>query len=149
VFFLGGGPGVAEAAAARLVERFPTLQIAGTAAPDLASMTEERKAKLFEQIRTAAPYILFAALGQPKGELWLAEHCEKLGVPVAVQIGASLDFAAGRVRRSPRWMQRCGLEWVYRLWREPRRLARRYWSNGLFALRMLARDAVTRRARRH
>jgi N-acetylglucosaminyldiphosphoundecaprenol N-acetyl-beta-D-mannosaminyltransferase len=148
VFLLGGGPGVADEAARRLLERFPNLQIAGTAAPDLNSMTEEDARGLFSKIRAARPQLLFAAFGQPKGELWLAEHTEDLRVPVTVQIGASLDFVAGRVPRSPRWMQRMGLEWVYRLWREPRRLLVRYLANGLFALRMLARDALTRRERR-
>jgi N-acetylglucosaminyldiphosphoundecaprenol N-acetyl-beta-D-mannosaminyltransferase len=145
VFLLGGAPGVAEEAGRQLVERFPKLQIAGIAAPNLGRMTEEEKAALFREIRESKPHLLFAAFGQPKGELWLAEHVEALGVPVTVQIGASIDFVAGRVPRSPRWMQRVGLEWVYRLWREPRRLVGRYYSNALFALRMLASDLVTRR----
>jgi N-acetylglucosaminyldiphosphoundecaprenol N-acetyl-beta-D-mannosaminyltransferase len=148
IFLLGGGSGVAEEAAGRLVERYPNLKIAGTAAPNLSSMTEEEQQKLIDEIRASRPHLLFAAFGQPKGELWLAEHGEALGVPVTVQVGASLDFVAGRVPRSPAWMQRVGLEWVYRLWREPRRLVGRYWANGMFALRMLARDAFTRRARR-
>jgi N-acetylglucosaminyldiphosphoundecaprenol N-acetyl-beta-D-mannosaminyltransferase len=148
VFLLGGALGVADEAAARLRERYPALQIAGTAAPDLAAMTDEKQRQLFAGIRATRPQILFAAFGQPKGELWLAEHGAELGVPVTVQIGASLDFLASRVPRSPRWMQRVGLEWVYRLWREPRRLVGRYSSNGLFALRMLARDAISRREQR-
>jgi N-acetylglucosaminyldiphosphoundecaprenol N-acetyl-beta-D-mannosaminyltransferase len=148
VFLLGGAPGVAEEAGRRLLERFPKLQIAGIAAPNLGTMSEEEKAALIREIRESKPHLLFAAFGQPKGELWLAGHAEALGVPVTVQIGASIDFVAGRVRRSPRWMQRVGLEWVYRLWREPRRLVGRYYSNGLFALRMLAHDLVTRREER-
>jgi N-acetylglucosaminyldiphosphoundecaprenol N-acetyl-beta-D-mannosaminyltransferase len=148
VFLLGGAPGVGDEAAKQLVERFPGLKIVGVAAPNLASMTWAERCDLFEQIRTSRPHLLFAAFGQPKGELWLAENAEALGVPVTVQIGASLDFVAGRVPRSPRWMQRLGLEWTYRLWREPRRLLGRYLSNGLFALRMLAKDALTRRERR-
>jgi len=148
IFLLGGGPGVAEEAARRLQERFPDLEIAGTAAPDLNVMSPEDRRQLFSKIRAGRPHILFAAFGQPKGELWLAEYCEELGVPVTVQVGASLDFVAGRVRRSPRWMQRVGLEWVYRLWREPRRLVRRYLANATFAIRMLLRDVVTRRDRR-
>jgi N-acetylglucosaminyldiphosphoundecaprenol N-acetyl-beta-D-mannosaminyltransferase len=149
VFLLGGAPGVAEEAGRRLLERFPKLQIADIAAPNLGTMTDEEVAALFREIRESKPHLLFAAFGQPKGELWLAEHAEELGVPVTVQIGASIDFVAGRVPRSPRWMQRVGLEWVYRLWREPRRLVGRYFANALFALRMLAGDLVTRRELRH
>lgn len=148
VFLLGGAPGIAEEAARTMTERFPQLQIAGTAAPNLATMTEAEQQKLIESIRVTRPDLLFAAFGQPKGELWLARHAEALGIPVTVQIGASLDFLAGRVPRSPRWMQRIGLEWVYRLWREPRRLVGRYAANAWFALRMLARDASVRRDRR-
>jgi N-acetylglucosaminyldiphosphoundecaprenol N-acetyl-beta-D-mannosaminyltransferase len=145
VFLLGGAPGVAAEAGWQLAERYPKLKIVGIAAPELGAMSDEERRKLCETVRAARPDLVFAAFGQPKGELWLAQHSPELGVPVAVQVGATFDFLAGRVRRSPRWMQRVGLEWVYRLWREPRRLAGRYYSNGLFALRMLARDACTRR----
>jgi N-acetylglucosaminyldiphosphoundecaprenol N-acetyl-beta-D-mannosaminyltransferase len=82
---------------------------------------------------------LFVAFGQPKGELWVAEHYRALGAPVTMQVGATLDFLAGRVSRAPRWVQRVGLEWAYRLLREPRRLAGRYLSNGLFVARMVVR----------
>ena len=80
---------------------------------------------------------MFVAFGQPKGELWIAENLERLGVPISVQVGASLDFVAGRVRRSPRWMQRTGLEWTYRLAQEPRRMAKRYFDNAMFLIRAI------------
>src|SRR5262249_7322740 len=81
---LGGARGVAEEAGRRLLERYPKLQIAGIAAPNLGSMTEEGKAALIREIRESKSHLLFAALGQPKGELWLGEHAEALGVPVTV-----------------------------------------------------------------
>jgi N-acetylglucosaminyldiphosphoundecaprenol N-acetyl-beta-D-mannosaminyltransferase len=93
---------------------------------------------LADRIRWARPDLLLVAFGQPKGERWIAKHAVDLGVPVSVQVGASIDFVAGRVRRAPRWMQRTGLEWAYRTWLEPRRLAGRYVRNGLFLLRQLA-----------
>ena len=85
--------------------------------------------------------MLLVALGQPKGELWLAEHLDALGVPVCVQIGASLDFVAGRVRRAPRWAQRIGVEWLYRITREPRRMIPRYAADAAFMIRAMLRDA--------
>lgn len=144
VFFLGGALGIGEEAARRMSERFPGLQIAGVEAPPFRPLTDAENDALVARIRDARPHLLFVAFGQPKGEIWLAENCERLEVPVSVQVGASLDFMAGRVKRSPRWLQRVGLEWAYRLYREPTRLATRYRDNGLFAMQQLARD-VTRR----
>jgi N-acetylglucosaminyldiphosphoundecaprenol N-acetyl-beta-D-mannosaminyltransferase len=148
VFLLGGAPGIGDEAGRKLRERFPTLQIVGIETPPFRALTPEEQAQLLTRIRDARPDLLFVAFGQPKGEVWLAENREALGVPVAVQIGASLDFVAGRVRRAPRWIQRLGIEWAYRLSREPARLVGRYTRNALFALRMLLRDFITRKARR-
>jgi N-acetylglucosaminyldiphosphoundecaprenol N-acetyl-beta-D-mannosaminyltransferase len=85
-------------------------------------------------VRAARPDLLFVSLGQPKGERWIYAYHRDLGVPVSVQVGASLDFAAGRIRRAPTWLQRIGMEWAFCLTLEPRRLARRYLENGLFFL---------------
>lgn len=137
VFLLGGAPGIAAEAANQLKERFPSLIIAGTASPPFRELTPVEESELCDQIRNSRPDLLLLAFGQPKGELWLAERFEKLGVPVCVQVGASLDFVAGKVRRAPRWMQRTGLEWAYRLLQEPRRLVGRYLRNTFFLMRML------------
>ena len=143
VFLLGGAPGVAEQAAENLQRRYAGLSIAGIEAPELGRLSPEEEKRLIARIRQSRADLLLVALGQPKGELWLAEHCEQLGVPVGVQLGASLDFVAGRVRRAPRWMQRTGLEWCYRIWREPRRMVPRYWQDACFLLRMLGHDLWT------
>ncbi len=139
VFLLGGAPGVAERAGQRLQQRLPGLQIAGVAAPNLETLSPGDHASLLAQVRNSRADILFAALGQPKGELWLANHHGELGIPVSVQIGAALDFVAGRVRRAPRMVQRLGLEWAYRTLQEPRRLLPRYLADGWFFLRQLLR----------
>ena len=99
--------------------------------------------ELLDRIGSSRADLLFAALGQPKGKLWLAEHCQALRISASAQIGATLDFLAGKVRRSPRWLQRVGLEWCYRLYQEPKRLASRYASNILFALKMLGLDLLS------
>ena len=140
LFFVGGAEGVAEQAALRLRELYPGLQVVGTECPSLHELTREEEAALIGRIRAARPHILMVAFGQPKGERWIYQHLEELGVPVSVQVGASLDFAAGRIRRAPRWMRNSGLEWAFRLGLEPRRLFGRYVRNAWFIARMVARD---------
>jgi N-acetylglucosaminyldiphosphoundecaprenol N-acetyl-beta-D-mannosaminyltransferase len=152
LFLLGGAEGVAEEAAQRLGARYPGLQVVGTECPPFRGLTAEQEEVLIARIREARPDLLFVAFGQPKGERWIHRHLDRLGVPVSVQVGASLDFIAGRVRRAPRWMQRTGLEWAFRLGQEPRRLAARYAQNAWFIARMIGHDlgrtAAGRRASR-
>ena len=140
LFLLGGAEGVADEAAERLRRRYPGLQVVGTLCPPFRELTAGEWNGLVDRIRATRPDILLVAFGQPKGERWIDKHLADLGVPVSVQLGASLDFAAGRVRRAPRWMQKTGLEWAFRLWLEPGRLFKRYASNAWFILRMLSRD---------
>jgi N-acetylglucosaminyldiphosphoundecaprenol N-acetyl-beta-D-mannosaminyltransferase len=137
VFLLGAAPGVAEQAAVNLIARFPGVTISGTLAPPFRDLNAAEWADLATTVRSSRPDLLFVAFGQPKGELWVAEHYQELGVPVTMQVGATIDFLAGRMPRAPRWIQRIGLEWAYRMFREPRRLAGRYFHNGLFVMRML------------
>lgn len=139
VFLLGGAPGVAEEAGRRLAARYPGLELAGVLAPPFRDLDERERAELFATIRAARPNLLLVGLGQPKGERWIAAHLRELGTPLCMQIGATLDFVAGRIRRAPRGLQRLGLEWAYRLALEPRRLGGRYLANGLFFLRVLLR----------
>jgi N-acetylglucosaminyldiphosphoundecaprenol N-acetyl-beta-D-mannosaminyltransferase len=141
VFFLGGAPGVAEETARRLSERYAGLQVAGVEAPELDRLSVSEHDALVERIRRSGADLLLVAFGQPKGELWLAENCPRLGVPACVQVGSSFDFVAGRVPRAPKWLRRIGLEWAYRLLREPGRLAGRYLGDGLFLVKALWRDA--------
>jgi N-acetylglucosaminyldiphosphoundecaprenol N-acetyl-beta-D-mannosaminyltransferase len=148
VFLLGGAPGVGQQAAAALRQRWPNLAIVGIEAPPFRGLSRAENAELVARIRAVRPDILLVAFGQPRGELWIAANYQALRVPVCVQVGASLDFLAGKVRRAPRWLQMIGLEWTYRLLREPRRLWLRYAANALFAACMLSRDCWTPRRRR-
>jgi N-acetylglucosaminyldiphosphoundecaprenol N-acetyl-beta-D-mannosaminyltransferase len=145
VFLLGGPPGIAEEAARRLVVRYPRLQVAGTACPAASELQGTEVDALIDRIRSTRPDILFAALGQPKGEFWLSRHGEALGVPVSAQVGATLEFVAGRVRRAPRLFQKTGMEWAFRIYTDPKRLAPRYGRNALFLIRQIARDRLRRR----
>lgn len=144
LFLLGGGPGIAQAAADRLQALYPGLVIAGIACPDADQLRGPGLPALIDSIRSTQPDVLMVALGQPKGEYWIADHHEALGVPVSVQVGATLDFVAGRIRRAPRWIQAIHMEWGYRLALEPARLGPRYARNALFLARMIARDAAGR-----
>jgi N-acetylglucosaminyldiphosphoundecaprenol N-acetyl-beta-D-mannosaminyltransferase len=142
IFLLGGAAGVADEAGRRLVERYPGLRIVGTESPPYRDLTAEEHDRLIERVRSAAPDILIVASTMPKGELWIAANYERLGIPLCVNLGAGLDFAAGRVRRAPRRLQKLGLEWAFRMSLEPSRLAPRYARNACFVLSMVARDLV-------
>lgn len=131
VFLLGAGPGVAQAAAKRLQERHPDLRIAGTFTPPMGPIRRKDDARMVRMIQDAAPGFLFVALGAPRQDLWIREHLQELNVPVAMGVGCVFDLLAGVANRAPRWMQASGLEWAYRLGREPRRLWRRYLVNDL------------------
>jgi len=146
LYFLGGGEGIADEASRRLRALYPGLRVAGTACPPPGALQGEGLAGVVAEIRAAAPDLLLVALGQPKGELWLAENLEKLGVPVSVQVGATLDFVAGRVRRAPKLFQKIGMEWAYRIYTDPARLAPRYARNARFLLGRVARELMPRSA---
>jgi N-acetylglucosaminyldiphosphoundecaprenol N-acetyl-beta-D-mannosaminyltransferase len=149
VYLLGGAEGVAEEAARRLRSLYLRLIVAGTASPPPGSLSGEGCRRLIAEVREARPDLLMVALGQPKGELWLDEHLEELGVPVSVQVGATLDFVAGRVRRAPRPIQRVGMEWAFRIYTDPARLGPRYARNAVFLLGNVARELAGRAPAAH
>jgi len=127
VYLFGGAPGVVERAAAVLSLEFPGLQVAGADGPsiDLAAPPATRL-DLVRRIRESRPDVVLVALGSPKGELWANEVRDALKPAILIGVGAALDFLTGAQRRAPRWMSNAGLEWLYRLASDPRRLARRY-----------------------
>lgn len=149
VFLLGGRPGAAAEAARVLQARHPGLRIAGTSCPPMGFERDPAAlAKVEEEIRAAAPDLLFVGLGAPKQEVWMHEYRARLGVPVTVGIGGSFEMVSGRVPRAPRWMQRAGLEWLFRLGREPRRLVVRYaTTNPRFVWMVLRQWMGSRRPR--
>ncbi len=121
VYLLGGAPGVAELAGKKLQEQFPDLRIAGCRD---GYFKPEDEPEVLEEIKRTRPAVLFVALGIPRQEKWIREHLEELGVPVSVGIGGSLDVISGLKKRAPVWMQRAGIEWLYRVAKEPSRLPR-------------------------
>ncbi len=121
VYFLGAAPGVAEQAANNLAQRYPGLKIAGCYAGSPRPQEEEA---IVGWVRAAQPHVLLVAYGAPQQDLWIARNQTRIGVPVAMGVGGSLDYFAGVIPRAPRWMCRLGLEWLYRLIRQPWRLRR-------------------------
>jgi N-acetylglucosaminyldiphosphoundecaprenol N-acetyl-beta-D-mannosaminyltransferase len=110
----------------RLQARFPGLEVVGTLSPPFRRLTEEEDEDLVRSVNDAKPDVVWVGLGAPKQELWMAAHRGRLLAPVLVGVGAAFDFHAGTVRQAPAVLQRAGLEWAYRLLREPRRLWYRY-----------------------
>lgn len=121
VFLLGAAPGVAEETATRLQGVAPNLQIAGTYAGSPAPAEEEA---IIERVRAAQADVLCVAYGAPAQDVWIARNLTRLPVALAIGVGGAYDFISGRQRRAPRAMQRLGLEWLYRLYREPWRWRR-------------------------
>ena len=127
LFFLGGRPGAAIAAAELLKKRHPNIKIVGTYAPPMGfEKSAEENRKIVEMIKDSAPDILFVGLGAPKQEKWIYSHKDEYRVPVSIGIGVSFELVAGIVKRAPGWMQASGLEWLWRLVMEPARLWKRY-----------------------
>ena len=140
-FFLGGAPGVAEELAERLAARYPGLQFAGHDSPPFRALSDAEDAALVAEVNATRPDIIWVGLGAPKQERWMASHVGRVRAPVMVGVGAAFDFLSGHKAQAPRWVQRGGLEWLYRWAREPRRLFPRYGRYPLFAL-LVAAQAV-------
>jgi N-acetylglucosaminyldiphosphoundecaprenol N-acetyl-beta-D-mannosaminyltransferase len=138
-FLYGGGPGTAELLADRLNSRFPGLRIAGTWTPPFRPLTPQEDADVVRVIDDSGAHLVWVGLSTPKQERWIAEHVDGLRANALFGVGAAFDLVAGTLPQAPRWMQRSGLEWAYRLGREPRRLWRRYLRNNpAFAVKVLA-----------
>ena len=125
-YFYGGAEGVAEDLRRTFQDRHPGLKVVGVECPPYRTVTEAEDAAVVARMNEARPDIIWVGLGAPKQERWMAEHRARLNAPILIGVGAAFDFHTGRLDRAPRWMQRSGLEWSYRLYKEPRRLWRRY-----------------------
>lgn len=138
-FFYGGAEGVAGELKGRLEGRFPGLKVAGVFTPPFRPLNSEEEGRLVDEIAALKPDLFWVGLSTPKQEKFMARYWQKLDARIFFGVGAAFDFHAGRVRQAPRWMQRGGLEWLFRLGCEPRRLWRRYLRNNpLFLMRAAA-----------
>jgi N-acetylglucosaminyldiphosphoundecaprenol N-acetyl-beta-D-mannosaminyltransferase len=121
-YFYGSTPEVLDS----LCIQFPETTIAGTSAPPFRPLTHEEDTQAVEKINAAQADVLWVGLGCPKQEIWICEHSDRLNVPVLLGVGQAFDILAGVKSRAPKWMQNSGLEWLYRLLLEPRRVWKRY-----------------------
>lgn len=127
IFLLGAAEGVADKASKNLMEKYNGLEIVGAYSPPYGfEQKEEEIKKIINIVNDVKPDILAVGLGAPKQEKFIYKYRRELNVPISLAIGASIDFEAKNINRAPIWMQRCGLEWFYRLCKEPGRMFKRY-----------------------
>ncbi len=132
MFFLGAAEGIAAKAAENLKSKYPGLQVVGIYSPPFGFEKDKAEmSKIIDMIKKAQPKILIVGLGCPKQEIFIHKYSKEMEVPVSLGLGASLDFEAGNVKRSPKWMSHNGLEWLYRFIKEPKRMFKRYFVNDL------------------
>ena len=143
-FFLGGAQGIPEKLAHRLQSRFPGLHVCGTLSPPFRHLSDDEDNQLVRYINSTKPDILWIGLGAPKQEIWMANHFGRIHAPVMIGVGAAFDFHSGNLSWAPGWVRRFGIEWAYRLLREPRRMWRRNLDSPLFLLHVLAQSLRSR-----
>lgn len=140
VFLLGAAEGIADKAALNLKNKYNGLNIIGTYSPSYGFETKPEEIQyIIDKIRSAKPNILAIGLGAPKQEKFIYKYKDSLNVPVSLAIGASIDFEAGNIKRAPLWMQNFGLEWLYRLLREPKRMFKRYLIDDLKIIKIISK----------
>jgi N-acetylglucosaminyldiphosphoundecaprenol N-acetyl-beta-D-mannosaminyltransferase len=149
VYLLGGNPGAARNACKKLVARLPELRIAGWECPPYGFGGDvDENLKVQARIRESGAQILFLGFGTPKQEKWISAYGREAGISFAVGVGISFSFVGGEIKRAPRWMQHGGLEWLWRLLKEPKRLWKRYLVEDIpFFYLLLVAFAKTRAAR--
>lgn len=141
VFFLGGLPGAAEMTARRFEHLNPGFRTAGTCCPPSGFENDPAEcARIRQHIISAKPDLLCVAFGAPRQEIWMHENCPTLPIGAAIAVGAALDTQSGLRKRAPKWTHKLGLEWLYRLLREPRRLWRRYLIGNIRFIWLVARQ---------
>lgn len=137
-YFYGGMPGVPELLAGSLQKKFPGLKVAGSYSPPFRKLSHEEDEAIIQEINQSRAEIVWVGLSSPKQDLWMSEHLGKIQAPVMIGVGAAFNFHSGSVKQAPHWMQRSGLEWVFRLSQEPKRLWKRYlFDNPVFAVNVL------------
>lgn len=139
-YFYGTTDEVLNKLETSLNKRFPNLRVCGKVAPPFRPLTKQEDERAIEDINRANPDFLWVGLGSPKQDIWIKEHRDRLNVPVMFAVGAAFDFIAGTKPQAPKWIQRSGLEWLFRLMCEPKRLWRRYLVGNTLFVYHLSKD---------
>lgn len=140
-FFLGGRQQVLDDLVAAMRHRYPGVEVVGWHSPPFRALSEEEDTQLLETINASQADFLWVGLGAPKQEKWIAAHRDRIQASVQLGVGAAFDFHSGHVKRAPRWMQKGGLEWLYRIFKD-RRLVKRYLATNPVFLSLFARDLI-------
>jgi len=147
-FLYGGAAGIADRLAARFQARLPGLKVVGTYSPPFRPLEPAEDEQIVTRINSTRPHIVWVGVSTPKQEMWMAQHVGRLHAPVLIGVGAAFDFHAGAKRQAPRWVMRAGLEWMFRLIQEPRRLGPRYLVNNPLFVGLVIRELFSRRSAR-
>lgn len=127
VFFLGAAPGIAQRAADKLKEKLPSLKVAGTYSPPIGFEKDEQELdKINQMLYDSHADMLFVGMGVPKQDIFIYENMQKYQIPMSFSIGGTIDFIAGEQKRAPKWVNKIGMEWLYRLCQSPKRMFKRY-----------------------
>jgi N-acetylglucosaminyldiphosphoundecaprenol N-acetyl-beta-D-mannosaminyltransferase len=145
-YFYGGADGVPELLKQKLEEKFPGIQVVGTYSPPFRALTPAEDEQIVQMINDTNPDIVWVGLSTPKQERWMDAHVGRISAPVMIGVGAAFDFHAGLKSQAPRFIQRSGFEWLYRLVTEPQRLWKRYLvNNPLFIMSILGQKLGLRK----
>lgn len=140
-FLYGGAPGVAQKLSKRLSTLYPGINIVGTHTPPFRELTESEENEITDKINRAKADIVWVGISTPKQELWMASHLGRINAPVLIGVGAAFDFLAGTKREAPKWIQKIGMQWMFRFVMEPKRLWRRYAEYPYFVW-LVARESL-------
>lgn len=141
-FFYGATQDTLDCLTGRLQAKYPAIQVVGTIAPPFRPLNEQEAANVASEINAARPDIVWVGLSTPKQERWMDAFRDRLNAPVLIGVGAAFDMHAGKLKQAPRWIQRSGFEWIYRLCMEPRRLWKRYLKNNPLFVALLIGQAM-------
>lgn len=140
IFILGGKEGIAEQAKEKMKEKYKDINIVGTYAPNFGFEKDDNELnKINEMINKTNPDLLIVCLGCPKQEKWIFNNIQKYNARVSICAGATVDFLAGNVKRAPKWVSKCGLEWFYRFLQEPKRLFKRYFVDDIKIIKLIGK----------